>query len=133
MQPKSKIHRLAVVGSREYTDYERVRKAIESFPHVKIIVSGGAKGADTLAERAASELGLEFEVFRADWKRYGQGAGPMRNTKIVENSDAVLAFILPGSRGTLDTLKKATKRGLRLWVIQLTESGVIEYDGDWPG
>ena len=133
MQPKSKIHRLAVVGSRDFTDYDRLSRAIASFPDVKVVISGGAKGADALAERAAEDLGLECEVFRADWKRYGRGAGPMRNTMIVENSDAILAFLLPGSRGTLDTLKKATKRGLRLWVIQQTEKGEIEYDGDWPG
>ena len=133
MQPKTQIHRLAVVGSRDFTDYERLRETIRSFPHVRIVISGGAKGADRLAERAASELGLECEVHQADWKQFGRGAGPVRNTAIVESADAILAFLMPGSRGTLDTLRKARKKGIPLWVIQMTERGIEEYEGEWPG
>lgn len=132
MQPKTKIHRLAVVGSRDFTDYDRLRETIRSFPQVKIVVSGGAKGADKLAEKAADELGLVCEVHRADWKRFGKGAGPVRNTAIVESAEAVLAFLMPGSRGTLDTLRKAQKKGLPLWVVRMTEEGVEEYEGEWP-
>jgi len=43
------------------------------------LVSGGAKGADTLAERFAKELGIDCEVFLADWNKHGKAAGFIHN------------------------------------------------------
>jgi hypothetical protein len=56
-------------------------KKIQSGEKV-VIISGGAKGADSLGERYAQERGLEVKVFRADWDKYGKRAGILRNTKM---------------------------------------------------
>lgn len=83
-----RLKRIAVIGSRNFDDYARLESMLE--PHLPaVLVSGGARGADALAERLAGERGLTIDVIRADWQRYGRGAGPIRNKKIVESADLV--------------------------------------------
>lgn len=48
-----------------------------------LIVSGGASGADSLAERYAEENGFSLRIFPADWK-IGASAGYRRNEKMHE-------------------------------------------------
>lgn len=76
------------------------------------IISGGAKGADTLAERFAKEREYETLIFSADWKTHGKAAGFIRNKQIVVACDMVLAFWDGKSKGTQHTivLAKAAKR-----------------------
>ena len=73
------------------------------------IVSGGAKGADTLAEKFALENHLEMIVFKPDWKKFGKRAGFLRNTIIIENATIVFAFWDGKSNGTKDSIDKAEK------------------------
>ncbi len=76
-----------------------------------MIISGGAPGADTLAEVAAAELNLETTIFPADWERYGRSAGPKRNLQMLDTEpDLVIAFA--GGRGTAHTVRHALKRGI---------------------
>jgi len=104
--------RLGIVGSREFLDYSLLAETVDSFVEktkikVEKIVSGGAKGADTLAARYASEHGYPLEEFKPDYGLYGRGAPLKRNTTIVENSDIILAFVTASSKGTWDTIRKA--------------------------
>lgn len=101
-----------IVGSRGYSDEGRAKKIMRDF--VKpgdIIISGGASGPDTWAKEVANELGVRCKEFIADWKEYGKRAGVIRNTQIVKTCDRILAFWDGSSRGTLDTIKKATMDG----------------------
>ena len=61
--------RVIIAGSRDFSDYELLKKsAIEiitkktMLPDLTRIVSGGARGADTLGERFANEMGLSKVV-----------------------------------------------------------------------
>ena len=104
--------RLGIVGSREFLDYSLLVETVDSFVKktkikVEKIVSGGAKGADSLAARYASEHCYPLEEFKPDYGLYGRGAPLKRNTTIVENSDIILAFIKASSKGTWDTIRKA--------------------------
>lgn len=65
-----------------------------------IIVSGGAKGSDTLGERYAKQNGFEIERYLADWDTYGKSAGARRNKKMAEISDYVICFWDGKSKGT---------------------------------
>ena len=70
--------KVAVVGSRGLDDYEFLESVLDDLANDLgpfVILSGGAKGADALAERYAEEKGMDIEIFKADWKRYGKGAG----------------------------------------------------------
>ncbi len=76
---------IAVVGSRSFTNYSLVEEVLDRFTvSTDILVSGGAKGADTLAERYANENDMEIVKFLPNWKRYGRKAGFLRNKTIVE-------------------------------------------------
>ena len=104
--------RLGIVGSREFLDYSLLAATVDSFVEktkikVEKIVSGGAKGADSLAACYASEHGYPLQEFKPDYCKYGRGAPLKRNTDIVENSDIILAFVTASSRGTWDTIRKA--------------------------
>ena len=98
-----------VVGSRTFSDFDFLKKKLDHLlsnysPNV-IIVSGGAKGADTLAERYANEKGYEKMIFYADWKKFGNQAGYIRNRQMHEfiskqKNRGVVAFWDGKSNGT---------------------------------
>jgi hypothetical protein len=112
--PKPRIV-LAVVGSRSFRDFDRLKTVIDTLRRqfrIDAIVSGGAQGADRLAERYAKYRGIELRLFKADWNGpRGRGAGLARNSDIVAAADYVLAFWDGVSSGTADALAKAEKAG----------------------
>lgn len=103
---------IAIVGSRDYPAPEKVRSYVGGLsvqPSPPTIVSGGARGVDSLAEEVAEEYGMETLIFPADWERHGKSAGFIRNREIVKAADLVVAFWNGSSRGTRHTLKLAHK------------------------
>ena len=101
--------RVAIVGSRNYSDPERVRAYVRKLPPNTVVVSGGARGVDTWAVEEAKLHLFETVVFPADWNKWGKSAGYVRNITIVENADRVVAFWDGGSRGTMHTIRLAHK------------------------
>jgi hypothetical protein len=92
--------RIAVVGSREFKNYKQLSDTLNGFnPETgekfiekgDWIVSGGALGADSMAQRWAKETGHPILIFYPDWS-ISKGAGFLRNAEIVQNADIVLAF-----------------------------------------
>lgn len=105
--------KLAVIGSRSFNDYEKLKREINNLDfsnNINEIVSGGARGADSLAEKYAHEYRIKLQVFKPDWN-IGKHAGFLRNSQIIEYADAVIAFWDGTSRGTLDSIKKTEKMG----------------------
>lgn len=111
--------KLAIVGSRSFNDYEMLKKHVDP-TNIVAIVSGGARGADTLAEQFAREHNLQMIVFKPDYVTHGRAAAFIRNSAIIEASDAVIAFWDGSSTGTLDSIKKARKMGKPVNVIEYT-------------
>jgi predicted Rossmann fold nucleotide-binding protein DprA/Smf involved in DNA uptake len=105
--------RLAVIGSRTWTDYNFIYDAIKGWKLEPddIVVSGGATGADQFAEKAAKMLGFKTQIFYPEYEKYGKEAPLVRNRIIVESSDGVLAFWDLKSVGTLHALKIAKQLG----------------------
>lgn len=103
--------KIAIVGSRTFNNYELLSNTVTSYCDanyiiIKTIVSGGAKGADTLAERFAKEHRLEMKIFHPNWELLGRNACSARNTEIVEFADLVFAFWDGKTPGTKDTITK---------------------------
>ena len=76
-----------VVGSRTFNDYPLMKRKLDIFLRNQskvVIVSGGANGADSLAEQYAEENAYPTVIFPADWKTYGKSAGYIRNKKMHE-------------------------------------------------
>lgn len=106
--------KLAIVGSRilPETD-ENLAKMTEiirrNISGITEVVSGGARGADTLADRFARQEKIPFVLFEADWEKYHRAAGPLRNAKVVNYCDKLIAFYIneEKSKGTRDAVKRA--------------------------
>ena len=98
--------RLAVVGSREWTDAHFITEYLNSFPEDITLVSGGARGVDKIAETYAKDRGWETLIILADWSQ-GKGAGFARNADIIANADVVVAFWDGSSKGTKNTIDRA--------------------------
>lgn len=114
---------LAIVGCRSYDDYETFATSVDAYlasrSPPELIVSGGATGVDSLAERYASERGMRLLVVPADWATHGKAAGPKRNSQIVGMVDEVLAFPSSSSKGTWDVVRKANKAGLPVTIVKV--------------
>ncbi len=116
--------KIAIIGSRNFNDYELfkeiVNKIISEITDSEItIVSGGAKGTDTLAERYAKENNYNLLIFKPNWKLYGKGAGIIRNKEIVKNSDIIIAFKSVNSKGTNNTIQIALKNGKKVYIYEI--------------
>lgn len=114
--------RIAIVGSRDWPYPEQVRAVVRRLAEKDpgtVIVSGGARGVDLVAESAARAAGLHLVVHEADWKTYGRSAGPIRNGEIVRDADKVLAFWDGSSRGTVSTIRMAQDAGKPVIVFNL--------------
>jgi len=103
--------KLAIVGSREYKNYEHFKSIVNSYINEigmpDIIISGGANGVDAMAALYANEIGVKLIVFTAEWSKYGLSAGPKRNTLIITTATHVLALPASNSRSTYDAISKA--------------------------
>jgi len=109
--------KVVVAGSRSIVDEKIVADAIEASGFdVTEVVSGGARGVDSLGEEWAKARGIKVSRFPADWKRDGRGAGMIRNSVMLAEADAVVAVWDGESRGTLDMMRKAKKAGKALFV-----------------
>lgn len=112
--------KVGIVGSRRYPAEHLVRGFVRNLaaraPDT-IIVSGGARGVDAWAAGEARQMGLAVEEHLADWDGGGRGAGFARNSTIVACSASLVAFWDLVSRGTMDTVWKAHRKGIKVVVI----------------
>lgn len=106
--------RVIVCGSRGWSDRDVIVRALAKLPANTLIVHGAGRGADTLAEEAATEIGLATEPHPANWGRFGRSAGPRRNAEMAAaGADLCLAFRLDGpSPGTDDMIRRLRAAGI---------------------
>lgn len=102
--------KVLVCGGRDYDDWECVVETLcWHEPEMELLIHGGARGADSLAHKWASLCTppMPTKVFRADWKKHGKAAGPIRNQQMLDEClpDLVIAF--PGGKGTWDMVNRA--------------------------
>jgi hypothetical protein len=112
--------KVAVIGSRDFNDYEEVKQTLSTI-NITLLVSGGAKGADSLGERYAKEHNIETKIFLPDWEKYGKKAGFLRNTDIINEAELIIAFWDGQSKGTKDSIDKAFKSEKKLLIITKTK------------
>lgn len=109
--------KIAIIGSRNisvvnFNDYVSLDDEI---------VSGGARGVDLCAEVYARNNGIKFTLFKPEYTRFGRAAPIIRNRKIVEYADKILAFWDGSSRGTLSVIEYAKKCGKPCEIIIVKE------------
>ncbi len=149
-----KTWRILVTGSRDWADHSVIDRAIiqyiaenavvetdsHGFPTnwdaaTWVVVHGHCPtGADAWADEFAANHLLQADRFEADWRKYGQRAGFMRNSDMVNaGADICLAFVNPctkeshrdqpphGSHGTVDCIKKAHDFGIPVRIFTEVE------------
>lgn len=121
--------RVIVCGDRNWKDYYAIKGELAKLPKKTVVIQGLARGADKMAKRAAESLGMECRSFPADWIRYRQGAGPIRNRKMLaKKPKRVIAFhddLWGKSKGTKDMVTIALAAGIR---VDLYSNGTMHED-----
>ena len=109
--------KVGVVGSRSFSNYCIVKKLFNKLKNVQVIVSGGARGADSLGERFAEENNIPTKIFSPEWKKHGKRAGFIRNELIIDESDLVVAFWDGVSKDTKHSISLAEKKGIPVIIV----------------
>ena len=106
--------KIAVIGSRtvDGIDFDAI-----GTKEGDTIISGGARGADSLAAAEARRRGLVVVEYLPEYERYGRGAPLVRNRQIVAACDRLVAFWNGKSRGTAYTIREARKNGKQVQII----------------
>lgn len=121
---------VGIIGSREFKDYEYLKLRttavmVDLFVRVSLqggnaifkIISGGAKGADKLGERYATEYNYEFKEYLPAFKKFG---GPYRkadyydrDVEVAEACNVLIGFLVKAvgeNHGSRITIKEALDR-----------------------
>lgn len=96
-----------------------MRSAIElSDYQITEVVSGCARGVDSLGETWADSAGIPVRQFPANWEKFGRAAGGFRNSEMADYADAAVILWDGESPGTLDMIDKMRRREkpMEVWV-----------------
>lgn len=115
--------KLAVIGSRGFTNYGLMCMLLDKLD-IDEIVSGGAGGADKLAERYAQEHDIKLNVIPANWDKFGKSAGYIRNSDIWNASTSGIAFWDSKSKGTKHSFDIVKKQKKNLLVVEYNANKV---------
>lgn len=127
------MYKIIINGSRDFNNYTYLRLMLKEYimtnqinPELIEIISGGAKGADTLAIKFAKEYNLNYKVMNADWNKYGKRAGIIRNAEMLTyaisnpNDIAILISFWNGtSKGTKHMIDISNDKGIIVKVMEV--------------
>lgn len=112
--------KVLVCGGRKFSNIAQVDDVLDGIhqdARISHLIEGGAEGADTIARTWALDRGVQPVTCKANWPKFGNGAGPRRNALMLAlGPDLVVAF--PGGSGTASTVRMARESGIR--VIEVT-------------
>mgnify|MGYP001574359152 FL=1 len=121
--------KLGIVGSRTFNNYDFLKKCLSFHDDISLIISGGAKGADSLAIDYAKEHRIKYIEFLPNWDMEGRSAGFNRNKRIVEAVDEIIAFWDGSSKGSKHTIDLAESVGKLVYIYWPSANEVIESIG----
>lgn len=116
--------KLIIAGSRTIKKYFLIESFVnqiieENNFKITEVVSGACKGPDLLGENWAVKNGVPIKRFPANWESYGLSAGPIRNCKMVEYADILIAFWDGKSHGTKHIIEYAIEKNLQVFVKEI--------------
>lgn len=105
--------RTIIAGSRTFDNYKLLRDTLDPLKDsISEVVCGEARGADSLGRAWAMENSIKIASFPADWTHDGNAAGMIRNHRMGDYADRLIAFWNGSSAGTkdmIDYMKKLKK------------------------
>ena len=129
MEPR--VMKVLVCGGRDFTDWGSVCITLynicdefklwtepdnygNKLPEGITIISGAARGADSLAIDWAVVNWAPFKEYKADWTKHGRLAGPIRNQRMLDEEKPDLVIAFPGGYGTADMVTRAKAQGFQV-------------------
>lgn len=110
----------AIVGSREFTDYQKFKAIVNVFKSdIDMIISGGALGADSMAYRYAVENGITFVCHPPKPEDGYPAKFFRRNLRIIAQAEKVIAFPMGKSSGTRHSISLAKRMKIPLLVFEM--------------
>jgi len=121
-----------IAGSRYIDEHEALSCAIEGAIQAGVtptfVLEGGARGVDRLGRQWAIENRIPFKTYHADFTTLGPRAGPLRNERMAEDAEALIAvwdgeLFREGKNGeirtcgTYDMIERAKAKGLKVFVL----------------
>lgn len=113
--------RIIVCGGRNYTDTYRICNVLNIFNkelEITLVIHGDATGVDTIAAKWAEDNNIKTWAFPAEWDKYGNYAGPKRNTRMLEEGKPEFIIAFPGGTGTANMVKQAKKANIKVVEIK---------------
>lgn len=111
--------RFIIAGGRNFDNYDLLSQTCNQLrEEITEIVSGKARGADSLGERWGNENNVPIKSFPANWDLHGKRAGYIRNSEMAEYADGLIAFWDGESKGTKHMIDTANTKGLEVHVIR---------------
>ena len=132
--------RIIISGTRTFTDQALLYSTLDSIltdysedKYKIIIISGCAKGADSIAIQYAKDHDYEIKKFPAEWDKLGKSAGVRRNLQMaqyasdIHHQGLLVAFWNGESPGTKNMIEVAKRYNLPVQIVdcKVTEK-VIE-------
>lgn len=118
-------YKVIVAGGRDFADYAYLKEKLDEVfaslgdldSHPIEIISGMAKGADTLGIRYAEEHKLTMVLYPANWKKYPRMAGILRNMNMLVAATHLVAFWDGKSHGAKHMIEIAKAKGIPVWIF----------------
>lgn len=117
LDTESRNTKVIICGDRNWVDVEAIRSYLCYLQewNYDTIITGGARGADTIAKNEAEKMDFHVITINADWAKYGKVAGPIRNRQMLDfNPDLVIYFHdnLKSSLGTKNMVVLSLEKGV---------------------
>ena len=114
--------KVAIIGGRDFHQkeflFEKVLSIVQN-NKVSMIISGGAKGADTLAKHFALDHEIPFQEYLPQYHLFPGKIAPLkRNEQIVNACDILVAFPCSNSKGTLHAISLAKKQNKEIYIFK---------------
>jgi len=118
------VKKILVTGTRTWTDRETIHTVLARAAgylggaydrNAVLLIEGECPhgGADIIARDVWWSQGRPVLGVPANWETLGKRAGPERNQRMVDMMpDLCVAFLQPGSRGTVDCVARARAAGI---------------------
>lgn len=105
--------RTIIAGSRNFGNIKLAYDTLAEYKdQIKVVICGEAKGADTIGRQWAEENNIPIRSYPADWQKYGQAAGYVRNKQMGDTADMLIAFwdgTSPGTKHMIDYMNELGK------------------------
>ena len=104
--------RVLVCGGRQFENRDMLNAALDKLHHERVfslVISGGAPGADSLAEAWAKAAGVTRKIYAPRWEYPGR-----RNQRMLDERRPDLVVAFPGGRGTADMVGRARSAGIEV-------------------